>query len=161
MIMLFNGAGFYVYYAMQLYRIKNEMHSALLGRPDKELQLLKMTRAQFEESLIEDNEIRVDGKTYDVARIKKTGDSLYVYGMHDQAEDDLFSTISRLVADPLKNQKAIPQPVVKFMSLIFLVPSNETHFTVDEDLIENNIADKFSVNSLTLSVECPPPWEKV
>jgi hypothetical protein len=161
MIMLFNGAGFYVYYALQLYRIKNEMRAALAERPDNELQLLKVTRAQFEEALIEENEIRVEEKTYDIARIKKIGDSLYVYCMHDQAEDDLFSTISKLVADPLKNQNAIPKSVIKFMSLVFLIPLNETHFKIGEDLVENNIAKELSKSSLTLSVECPPPWEKV
>jgi hypothetical protein len=161
MIMLFNGAGFYMYYAVELHRIKNEMHTALLERPDKELQLLKMTRGQFEDALIEENEIRVEGKTYDVARLKKAGDSLYVYGMHDQAEDDLFTTISKLVADPLKNQNNTPQPVIKFMSLIFLIPANETLFKPLKALDENNIPEDFSMNSLTLPVECPPPWEKL
>ena len=61
-ILLVNGTGFYVYYILQLRIIKAEMRQALKLRPDNELEILNLSQKQFENALVEEDEIRIAGK---------------------------------------------------------------------------------------------------
>src|SRR4051812_37052272 len=123
--MLFNGAGFYIYYALELQKIKAEMHEALVKLSDDKLQLLKLTISEFNEALVEDEELQFDGSMYDVARISIHGDSVYVYCLRDEKEGDLLTFISDVVSSPLKNQRSLPKPIVQFLTLVFLLPGSE------------------------------------
>jgi hypothetical protein len=160
LILLVNASGFYIYYAVQLTRIREEMRQALKKLPDDQLQMLTLSKGEFKESKFDENEIRFNGKMYDIARVKFSRDSVLVYGLHDNKEDDLMALLSDVVSKPLKNRNSIPPSIQQFLSLIFLAPSNE--FCLSENSTEHSATwYYFSVQLATTSPVPPPPWISV
>lgn len=124
-IFLAHFAGFYVYFFLQMTQIRKEMKAQLKEMPAEQLDLIKLSVADFKKAKVDDHEIKVNGKMYDIARIEQKGDILFVYCLHDEAEDNLLVFLDTIVRVPLKDKSA-PAQVLKFTSLTFILPSITT-----------------------------------
>jgi hypothetical protein len=156
MILLANGAGFYVYYSLQLRQIRVEMRQALKLLPDHELQVLTLTRTEFEEALVEEDEVKVKGKMYDIARIQAEGDVITIYGLHDEKEDNLFALLREIIGKPIKDRSAMPSQVIQFLSLNFILSSTSFVFWNDAVPITNISGYSFS-SGIRLPEKLDPP----
>ena len=156
-LLLSNGMGFYFFYCLHLYHIKVEMKETLKSIPEEKLEILKLTPKQYEEAIVEDGEIKVNGRMYDVARISKLNGILKVYCLHDEKEDNLFALLDELVAKPIKNQSSIPSEVFEFLSLVFIDTTvSPDFFTAESDSEQNNYYH-FSLKTILLELTTPPP----
>lgn len=155
--MLCNGAGFYVYYVLQLQQIRMEMRGALKQTPDHLLDKFTLSQKDFKEAKVEDHEVMVDGKMYDIARVQMRSDSVFVYCLHDEKEDDLLILVDYLVSCPVTKKDSIPGVVMRFLSLTFLIPS--THFGLPErSLTPVNFAPyTFDIKLFAREIHSPPP----
>lgn len=118
-IFLAHFAGFYIYFFTQLSMVRKEMRARLKELPPEDLELLVLTPAQYQAAKVEDHEVKVDGKMYDIARIDVKGGTIHVYCLHDKAEDSLLAFVDKILALPLKN-KNVPAGVLQFLSLSYL-----------------------------------------
>jgi hypothetical protein len=157
LILLVNSAGFYIYYVIQLQQIKEEMREALKLKPDYELNILVLSRQAYAEAKVEDHEIRVNGKMYDVARTKISGDQVTVYCLHDKAEDDLMGFLAEIIRTPLKENSHVPDEILEFIGMDFIAPDNLiTCCYTNKD--QNQTRYFFPLKMSTLRVSTPPPW---
>lgn len=155
-ILMTNAAGFYVYYAVQLQQIRAEMREALKHLPDHALEVLTLSRAAYNAAKVEEHEVQVNGKMYDVARIVITRDSVTVYGLHDAKEDNLVALLEEIISKPLKDRRSMPASILDFISLMFVQPVNELYLG-RESLGTVFTAYHFAVADVLIMCDSPPP----
>jgi hypothetical protein len=127
-LFLAHFAGFYIYFFVQLRQVRKEMRAQLKYLPEDQLQLIKLSTAQYKKAKVDEHEVKVNGKMYDIARVQVESDSVFVYGVHDKAEDNLLAFLDKILSLPLKDKSA-PHQVLKFTSLTFIVPVVLQHST--------------------------------
>lgn len=127
-LFLAHFAGFYIYFFVQLRHVRKEMRAQLKYLPEEQLQLIKLSTTEYKKAKVDEHEIKVNGKMYDIARIQVKTDSVLVYGLHDKAEDSLLAFLDKILSLPLKDKNA-PNQVLKFTSLSFIVPEVLQHNT--------------------------------
>jgi hypothetical protein len=155
-ILLINTAGFYVYYAVQLRQIHTEMRQALRLRPDDQLEVLRLTKKKYAEVRVDEHEVKVNGKMYDIARVKVSDDSVIVYALHDEKEDNLLALMGEIISKPLKDRSSMPVAIVQFLTLLFVQPHAVTEFfSVKAGIFASEY--RFSIQAATPIMESPPP----
>ena len=157
MILLVNGSGFYVYYIFQLRQIRTEMREALRSRPDSELEVMTLTQAAFEDALVEADEMKVNGKMYDIARVERDGVNVKIYCVHDEKEDSLFALLQEVIGKPLKDRANMPPVIVHFITLSFLVPGCELIFQNDGIPVVGSSAYRLPEIIFQNRIPTPPP----
>lgn len=118
-------AGVYVYFIGRLHEIKAEMRLALKTKPAEELDVLELSAVEFQRARVDDHEIKVNGKMYDLARVEKKGDRLMVYCLHDKAEDNLLSLLDSILKNASKDKKPVPGSGLSFLLAFIPVTSPE------------------------------------
>jgi hypothetical protein len=118
-ILFVNSAGFYVYYILQLQQIHAEMREQLKYLPEDQLEILDLSYREFLEARIEEHEVKVNGKMYDIARIERSGDRIKVFCLHDELEDNFLALFGELVSKPI-DESSIPETVIQFIDLNFV-----------------------------------------
>jgi hypothetical protein len=160
LILVVNASGFYVYYIIQLHRIHIEMRKALQLRPDNELEVLVLTQREFEDARVEEHEVKVHGKMYDIARIKSEGDKVKIYCLHDEKEDDLLAFVDELVSRPIDKTSSITTSAFQFLSLIFIIPDDETSPLRISSTTQNEAGYFFNLTEFISVPSPPPPWRR-
>jgi hypothetical protein len=156
LLFLFNFAGIYFYFGVRIFTIKQEMRAALKNKPDSELTRLELPVAEFERSRVDEHEVKVNGKMFDIARIQFAGDRVIIFCLHDEAEDNLLSFLDAVSSRAHNDKHPVPGTIVQFLSLTFLV----TYFTFDASTVDYSFAETHyneSMNSLPIEVISPPP----
>jgi hypothetical protein len=128
-LFLAHFAGFYIYFFIQLRQVRHEMRAQLKYLPADQLQLIKLSNEDYKKAKVDEHEINVDGKMYDIARMYTKADTVFVYGVHDKAEDNLLAFLDKILTLPLKDKNS-PNQVLKFTSLAFIVPVVLQHTTI-------------------------------
>jgi len=155
-IFLAHFAGFYIYFAVQLKQVRKEMRSKLKELPPEELDLIILTTEEYQSAKVEEHEIKVGGKMYDIAWVEEGNETIRVFCLHDKDEDNLLAFMNKILSVPLKGGKVPPQ-IIKFTSLSFIVPP--TFRCLDSlTLLDKSLTDyNFYVLSFIPSLESPPP----
>jgi hypothetical protein len=130
-ILTANVAGFYVYYVISLKRIHSEMRASIRMLPEHKLTRLVLSRDLYKESLVEDDEIRLHGEMYDVARTSEEEDSIVVYALHDEKEESFMAFANEIMAKPFKPDQSVNTSVIGFIGLIFLPAQQVKKFQRD------------------------------
>jgi hypothetical protein len=157
-IFLAHFAGFYVYFFFQLNQIRTEMRALLQTLPADKLEQITLTEDQFEKSKVEEHEIRVNDKMYDIARIEKQDGLLLIYCMHDEAEDNIIAFLDKILSSPLKD-KSVPTGVLQFFSLTYL-PAN-WRFLMPEFATDQAFTAYTEIESQHISKKIIPPPKEV
>jgi hypothetical protein len=132
------------------------MRARLRSLPDDALQQIRLSSVEFKKARVEEHEIKVAGKMYDIARIEKIGDSFLVYCLHDEGEDNLISFLDKILKLPLKDKK-VPVQVFQFSLLTFIVPVVQH---IQPHMVCKQIAFtalQQTYHSFIPSIEAPPP----
>lgn len=122
LLMAVNLAGFYGYFVLRMKEIHTEAREALKRLPETSLQRFEFSTAEYRSIRVEDHEIRVNGKMYDIARTERTADAVVVWALHDEAEDDLFAFINKVMDNAAQDDHQAPKDFTQFLSLQFLLP---------------------------------------
>lgn len=155
-IILTQVVGCYVYFASRLISIRHEMREQLKLLPDEELAKFIFTEAEFRQAKVNDHEIKVDGKMHDIARIESKEGQLYVYAVHDEAEDNLLAFLSEIASRSSKDKKPVPSQLLKLISLQF-VYAEITWSNYTGDLFVHNSRYTEHNSSFVKMIESPPP----
>ena len=156
-LLLFNFAGLFLYFSVQLFRIHQEMKAKIRTLPDEELEILVMRQEDFNKARVEEDEMEVLGKMYDIARIKESGDTVIVYALQDAAEDNLLAFMDGVVKRPLQDKTSPPAQILQFISLTFLPPAQQPLFFLEACAVTADTYYFFSDFCCPLSIESPPP----
>ena len=150
-------AGFYVYFIIRQVQIHREMRCELRTMPADQLELMHLSGNAYRQALTEEDEMEIDGKMYDIARVEPDRDSVLVYALHDAAEDSLLSFIDKVLKNAAQDAQQVPSPLFQFASLAFIIPSV---FTLESTrTITNGAFTRYFAgeSSIVLSLDTPPP----
>jgi hypothetical protein len=156
-VLLVNAAGFYVYYAIELNRIHREMRAKIRQMPDHALTRLSLTHQQFENSFVENDEVKVNGKMFDIGRIKTTSDSVIVFALHDEKEEDLMAFVNDIVSKPFDQKSGVTEFVVNYIGLNYLPGQQVREFSTEGSSITHFSQYTHSSNVWFRRVDFPPP----
>lgn len=121
-VFLAHFVGFYIYFFAQLQVVRREMRAKLKELPTEQLDLIVLSRAEYQTAKVEEHEIKVEGKMYDISRVLERNGKVFVYCLHDKAEDNLLAFLDKILSLPLKDKKSAPQ-LVKFTLLSYILPT--------------------------------------
>lgn len=149
--------GVYVYFVVKLSAIHREMKAQLQFLPEDQLERWQITRSEYESFKVDDHEISIAGKMYDIARVEQKGDSVIVFALHDEAEDNLLSFLDEVAVRSSKDTARAPSQVVQFTSLIFLMPMTAVLQKTSLTVIPSVTAYQFTTITFKAEHESPPP----
>ncbi len=155
-LFLLHFAGVYTYFGVRLMAIRQEMRELLKATPDEELELIRLTKSEYEKSLHEEDELELNGKMYDIARVQVKDGVYFVYALNDGAEDNLLSFLDEVLKRSSSDKKPVPSQLISFMNWVYLPVQNDFKFS--SKLIssgETHYLDLYA--AITSVVESPPP----
>lgn len=120
-LLLANFAGSYIYFAFRALQIKREMRAMLATLPEEELELIILTPEEFKQARVEEHEIKVNGNMFDIACVVEKESKLFVYGVYDEDEDNLFSFLDA-VLNNLQNDSSQTPPSFSLFSVLHYMP---------------------------------------
>lgn len=151
-----NGAGFYIYYVVELGRIHAEMRSNLKRLPDHQLDMLRLTNYEFLSARIDDHELMINGKMYDISRVEYHHDVVHVYCLHDEKEDNLLALIGEIISKPRKKNSNLPDQILSHISTHYILPESLLFYPcIFEPIIHSKPYQFFE--SIRMSKLDPPP----
>jgi hypothetical protein len=156
-ILLVNSAGFYVYYIFELQRIRTEMREQLKFLPEHELDVLDLSQNEFIEAQVEEHEVMVDGKMYDIARIESVGGRIKVFCVHDELEDNFLALFAELVSKPIEDTSSIPTTVVAFIQMSFVLNGDTIEFKNSFVQVTPGFSYLNSAGISITDIQTPPP----
>jgi hypothetical protein len=116
LVFLLHFTGFYIYFVLRLSEIHQEIRSQLKELPTEKLQIIKLSKREFQKAKEGDGEVKVDGKMYDIARIEVINENVLLYVIHDEAEDNLLSFLDEVLKNASRDKKQLPSGVFAFIS---------------------------------------------
>lgn len=155
-VILAHFAGFYVYFAAQLVQIKSDMRLRLQHLPDEELDIVTLPPAAFAKARVNDHEIKVNGNMYDIARVTHTTESVIVYCLRDEAEDNLFSLLDAVLKNAHSDKRS-SQQLIQFTLLLYIPAASAFDFTLSLQQRGNKSSYLLAEYSYDASVLSPPP----
>ncbi len=156
-LLLLNFAGLFLYFPLQLFRIHQEMKARLKDLPDEKLQILILHKNDYQKAIVDEDEVLIDGKMYDVARMEVNEDIITIYAIRDKAEDNLLAFLDEIVKRPLQEKKSPPIQILQFITLAFLPPDQNEFNFCEFQAVSSNTAYLFPDFFCSLSIEGPPP----
>ncbi len=158
-ILVCNAGGFYLYFVVELGVIKKEMRAELKKLPDEKLLRLKLSNAFFGHAKVEEDEIRINGRMYDVARtVAAAGDSVFVYCLRDEREENVLAFLAEILGKPLKERKTFPETILRFISLNYIAPVSPSVEAQAINTRPGNTPYRVLFHSPDLTHATPPPW---
>ena len=133
------------------------MRAKLRVLPDDQLEILMLSREGYKESRVDDHEVRVKGKMYDVARVETTRDSVRIYCLYDEKEDSLIALCTELIGKPLESGSSLPGAILKFIGLHFIVFEDAMSFTSARFPIAELCGYTFNTCTPDSEIATPPP----
>ncbi len=155
-LFLLHYAGVYTYFGVRLMAIHQEMKAKLKTLPDNQLEKIILSKKDFQK-VNEENEIELNGKMYDIAKIEGHGNEFIVYALHDEHEDNLLGFLDEIVKRSGNDKKPVPSQLLQFLDLIFLPASNSFVMGCEESVFYFSGFSNF-YQSLERSVHTLPPW---
>jgi hypothetical protein len=132
------------------------MREQLKHLPEEKLTRFQFTPEEFRKVQVEDHEIKVASKMYDIARVIKQGNSIVVFTLHDEAEDSLLAFLDEMASRSTDDKKPVPIQVEQLLTLNFLlVPSINLHNNYSE--IYHNTPYYPVVSKIFFAIASPPP----
>jgi hypothetical protein len=158
LLILANFAGAYFYFAFRAWQIKKEMRVVLTSLPDDKLQVLILKNEEFHLARVNEHELKIQGKMFDMARIRIADDRVLVYGVYDEAEDNLLVFIETVLQNLQQDAAGAPGVIAHFCTLPFLLVADSYDFSVCLPDREHRSLYVIHFSSFAPSVDGPPPW---
>ena len=155
---LLHLAGFYVYFGIRQAQIHREMRSKLKDLPADQLEVVHLSTTAYQLALRDGgDEIEVNGKMFDIARVEIKQNQVIIYCLHDSAEDNLLSFLDHVFKNAAQDRKQVPSPLLQFSALTFILPSSLT-FKNSLPLLFRAFTN-YVVSDLSIirSLDTPPP----
>lgn len=134
------------------------MRSKLKYLPADQLEVIHLSTIAYQSSLRDDgDEIEVNGKMFDIARVEIKQGQVVIYCLHDSAEDNLLSFLDHVLKNATTDSQHASSSLFQFNFLSYILSSylrvedpsvlNTCHFTM------HFISD----TSFVTILDTPPP----
>jgi hypothetical protein len=155
-VFVLHFAGWYAYFGMRLMSIHREMRKQLKELPKEQLELIKLTQFELRQVLRESDEMELDGKMYDIARVEIKEGVCFVYALHDGAEDNLLGFLDEVLSRSSSDKKPVPSQLLTFIKWIYLPVQG--HLTFSTGVMDIAITPYFDFyTTIVCTVDSPPP----
>lgn len=94
------------------------MHEQLRSLPAEQLEKIYLSPEEFVRVRVDEHEIKIGGRMYDIARVHTEGDSIIVYALHDAREDNLLNFVSFIINEPISKKEM--KQFAQFLLLLYL-----------------------------------------
>jgi hypothetical protein len=148
--------GSYIYFIARLTGIRQEMRNQLKNKPDDQLTLLILTKEEYLKAKVDDQELKVNEKMYDIARVVFKKDNVLVYALHDNAEDNLLAFLNELVDRSSKDKKPVPSSLLSFINMAFICPGFILPLP-EREKDNPNTAYQLAISEVHSHINAPPP----
>ena len=128
----------------------------LLSAETKSEKLI-LTTDQYRLSMINEKELRFEGRMFDIKSISFNDGLVEVIAYHDKDEEGLISSIENFFGNSPENKKEIPVQVLKLLISLYTVPPNVIKFSLIYSSREYQLANQDFYNSFLGDVFSPPP----
>jgi hypothetical protein len=155
-LFLLHYAGFYAYFGARLMSIRYDMKNKLKELPEEKLERIVLSKNDFAKIDFDEDEVELNGKMYDIAKVIERGDQFIIHALHDASEDNLLSFLDEMVKRSGNDEKPVPSQLLQFLSLVFIPSSN--NFFFGQTAIEKHFSLYANLySSFRSSIESPPP----
>jgi hypothetical protein len=116
-----------------------------------------LSKSDYENSLINSDEILLNGNMYDIKSAELKGDSVELQALCDLEEEDILEDIKNLIKSTRLPIKDLPYKFQKLISLIYITPFSDSKLfipSIDIFISGQFIPDTVSRNT---SIFIPPP----
>lgn len=124
--------------------------------PEESLTKLVLTEPEYIKSKVEEHELKVNGRMYDIARIQVHNGTVTVWCLHDEAEDNLLAFLDAVSTRAHGDSAPVPPSIQQFLSLTFLVPVFQFSF-LSVAASKTETAYFMPAYATSLTVQNPPP----
>jgi hypothetical protein len=150
-IFIFQLVGFYLVFKVQKKILKNEIFAFIANNEillDTDTLLLHISK--FEKSKIEENEIRVNNKMYDIIKLEYKSDSVKITCINDSKEEKLFSDFQLLTKhskNKTDDKKNNTSSLIKILTQLLLCENSYLEFSLENYIIsyQFDIVKKYNV----------------
>lgn len=132
------------------------MRAKLKELPAEQLDLIVLSPAEYKEAKVEEHEIKVAGKMYDISRVLEKNGKVFIYCLHDKAEDNLLAFLDKILSLPLKDKNTSPQ-LVKFTLLSYILPSTLCWGNITAIMFDDFTQYHLHLSSFIPLLDSPPP----
>ncbi len=122
LVFVIHFVGVYIYFVVTLQRIHSEKRAMIRSLPLEKLQRLEFTLVSYEKAKVDEHEVKVNGKMFDIGRIEFQEDKVVVYALQDADEDSLLAFLNKVTTQTSQNNTRAPSQFTQFISLLFVVP---------------------------------------
>jgi hypothetical protein len=156
-LLIANMVGGYMYFVVRAVQIKQEMRTLLKSLPEEDLELLVLSPEEYMAARVDDHEVKVEGKMYDIARVEAKDGLLYVYCIHDEAEDSLLGFLDVVLMRIQNDTTSPPNAISQFSMLQFLATDFDYQCILSTSACVNETPYHFIHYCSEHSIELPPP----
>lgn len=159
-LLLFQSAGWSLTWQIMHWEAKSAAQITL-NRRETPLQTLKIVRNRLPALRVDKNEIRFEGRLYDIKNQKIEGDSVTLTLYHDRHEEAVLNALTGLIA-PGGNAESLPLQrwLAQWLGMAFILPA--TSLLPASDWMEQALAILCPTLAAQSAPGCfsPPPEQK-
>lgn len=148
-------SGAYLFFGAQVVIHRQEMRARVRQLPDGALTRLELSDAAWEKAHIEEDELELDGRMWDIARVAREGNRWVVFAIRDAHEENLWSWLEWLLQAE-GDSKHPPLPLIKLFASKF-VPSQIIVPVNGFRLVANNSRYLLMQSDFEPGILSPPP----
>jgi hypothetical protein len=100
------------------------MRSKLRDLPADQLEVLHLSATDYLRLAMGNDEIEVNGKMYDIARVETKKNNIIVYCLHDSSEDNLLTFLDQVLKNAANDSQQASSSLFQFNFLSFVLPSD-------------------------------------
>lgn len=148
-------------YEFMEYRQKCKMKTTILDT-HTHLKKLSLSDSAYCNSKISNDEIKINGKMYDVKYVYFTGDSVQLLLISDTKEDSILAELEGFVNSTNNNNSPLQQRILKLLFLDYTFPIHSTdylniskHYTISN--VTYFIRNLNLIPSFLSEIQPPPP----
>ena len=151
-----SGSLLFLYMVQQTY-IQYEMQQLIYTKNSTHYTFV-LSKNEFEENSINENEILLNGSLYDIISLKITGDKIEIVAFHDEEEEIVLLSIKAAIDNNSGENKSLPNPITRMITMIFISPDifYSPVLTITKQL--SYIDFSIAVSTVKSETASPPPW---
>ncbi|MEP7197078.1 MAG: hypothetical protein ABI851_11220 [Saprospiraceae bacterium] len=148
--------GLLLFYQIKQCFIQYEIQLAL-ENDSTQFQKLTLTLDDFQKYKINENEVSINGKMYDIKSIAISSDKLELIVINDEEEEDLIDKIKKTTSSANRQNNTIPNKLVDLLSLNYISSTSLLNLLLNnaQQAIFNSVND--IIISYKSEISTPPP----
>jgi hypothetical protein len=155
-ILLLQAGGMLFIYTIEQRIVREEMVE-LLESDEGDFENLTLTLDEYKSSLVDEKEISIDGKMYDIKSVEYSGSHVKLIVVNDSKEEGILKGINNLTGRSNKQKDRVPGPLHQLRSLNYLAAEPEHSFYIPSQRIQTFFILSQHAISNGFDIATPPP----